>query len=113
MIRRICDKEKDVVDMVINHTTPVKKHYKDICKLCASKKSKVVVELKKKHSYPDSNHICPICNRTQGKYYLDHNWETKNFRGWLCNSCNIALGLFKENIETLQRAIEYLTANKE
>ena len=100
--------------MVINHTTPIKVHYKDICKVCAGKKAKIVNELKKTNPYPDMSYSCPICLKQASKYYLDHSWETGEFRGWLCNGCNVALGLFKDDIDILTRAIQYLAGyNKE
>lgn len=40
---------------------------------------------------------------------LDHNHKTGNIRGLLCNACNKAIGLFKENIEVIQKAKEYLS----
>ena len=98
--------------MVINHTTPKKVHYKDICKPCASKKGKIVSELKKQHDYPDENYLCPICNKSASKYYLDHDWSNHQFRGWLCNGCNVALGLLKDSPDILNRAIDYLTPPK-
>jgi len=94
--------------MVINHTTPVKVHYKDICKKCAGIKSRLVNKLRKDNPYPDDNHVCPICLKQANKYYLDHDWTTGAFRGWLCNGCNIALGLLKDDASILNRAIDYL-----
>ncbi len=95
--------------MVINHTTPIKVHYKDICKVCAGKKSKIVNDLRKQHPYPDEAYNCPICLKKAKKYYLDHDWETGSFRGWLCNGCNVALGLLKDDKDNLKRAISYLS----
>ena len=108
MICRICLNEKDVSQMVINHTTPVKVHYKDICKPCAGDKSRLVNSLRKNNPIPQ-DHTCPICHKKNKKYYLDHDWTTKEFRGYLCNACNIALGLLKDNVSILNRAIEYLS----
>ena len=64
---------------------------------------------------------CDICggnefagsrnNRHLGKVYalvMDHNHETGKFRGMLCNHCNRGLGNFKDNINNLQAAIDYL-----
>ncbi len=104
---RICSITKNVKDMVINHTTPKKVHYKDICKLCANSKTKIVSSLKKENPYPE-NHSCPICKSTSKKYYLDHDWSSQKFRGWLCNSCNVALGLLKDDVSILENAISYL-----
>ena len=93
--------------MVINHTTPVKIHYKDICKPCSGEKTRLINELRKSNPLPD-NHICPICEKPSKKYYLDHDWATKEFRGYLCNACNVALGLLKDDIMILNNAIKYL-----
>jgi hypothetical protein len=108
---RICLEKKDVSDMVINHTTPVKIHYKDICKKCAGIKSKIVNQLRKDNPYPDESYVCPICLIGSKKYYLDHDWSSGEFRGWLCNACNISLGLLKDNVNNLQRAMDYLNKN--
>lgn len=42
------------------------------------------------------------------KPVIDHNHTTGKVRGLLCHPCNVALGLVKENRETLQRMIEYV-----
>lgn len=39
---------------------------------------------------------------------VDHNHTTGKVRGLLCNACNKGLGLFKDSIENLQKAKEYL-----
>jgi transcription initiation factor IIE alpha subunit len=112
MICRICKKTKLHSEMVINHTTPVKVHYKDICRTCANAKAKIVKKLKEENEYPDNSHKCPICLQYPAKYYLDHDWKSGKFRGWLCNACNVALGLLKDDIEILNRAIAYLESSK-
>lgn len=62
------------------------------------------------------NGICPICRKADGPWAVDHDHaccpSTKTcgncIRGILCAKCNKALGLFKDDIETLKAAIEYL-----
>ena len=39
---------------------------------------------------------------------VDHNHATGQVRELLCNHCNSAIGLFKENTETLKSAVIYL-----
>ena len=39
---------------------------------------------------------------------VDHCHSKGHVRGLLCNSCNIGLGMFKDNIESLKQAIKYL-----
>lgn len=62
------------------------------------------------------NSICPICKRTlidrQNMPHVDHDHTTNKIRGILCGNCNMGLGNFKDNIESLKRAIKYLEENK-
>jgi len=56
---------------------------------------------------------CPICKKTTipgltSKVVLDHDHKDGKIRGWICESCNTGLGRFKDDINLLQRAIEYL-----
>lgn len=87
------------------------------CKKCVKKRTHQVVKLKKEHPLPDKNYTCPICHRKQEEFSrgfsLDHDHLTGKFRGWLCHNCNTGLGLFKDSIEDLKRAIEYLEKTNE
>lgn len=51
--------------------------------------------------------LCKICVTSKATD-VDHCHATGRVRGLLCRACNNALGLLKENTETLQSAIEYL-----
>jgi hypothetical protein len=42
---------------------------------------------------------------------IDHCHNTGKVRGLLCDHCNKGLGLFKDNIDYLNKAIEYLKYN--
>lgn len=53
------------------------------------------------------NGKCKLCGKEE-KLFVDHCHKTSRVRGLLCNSCNKALGLFYDNIETLERAVIYL-----
>ena len=50
---------------------------------------------------------CEICGSTY-KLVWDHCHTTNMFRGTLCSDCNLALGLFKDNQESIRNAILYL-----
>lgn len=50
---------------------------------------------------------CEICMTTEN-LVIDHNHETKELRGCLCNGCNSALGLLGDSKEILLRAVLYL-----
>lgn len=55
---------------------------------------------------------CGICGRYR-KLSVDHSHSTRKVRGLLCSNCNSGLGLLKESIAVMQRAIQYLTKHKE
>lgn len=42
------------------------------------------------------------------KLYVDHDHKTGEIRGLLCRSCNIGIGMMKDNPEILRNAINYL-----
>ena len=56
----------------------------------------------------NNNGKCAICGH-DSKLVIDHNHITLKVRGLLCKNCNSALGMFKENINTINNAIKYLT----
>ena len=61
----------------------------------------------------EQGHRCKTCGTTEpggkhGKFMVDHSHNTGEIRGLLCKSCNIALGEVGDNINTLQKMIEYL-----
>lgn len=59
---------------------------------------------------------CKICGTSQprgrGGFHVDHCHQTGIVRGLLCTTCNMMLGLAKDNKETLMKAIEYLSINQ-
>ena len=60
----------------------------------------------------EQNNSCAICGINQSetvrKLSVDHNHETNQVRGLLCNACNLGLGQFKDSVVFLSYAIEYL-----
>lgn len=56
---------------------------------------------------------CKICklkaeDNFRGILYVDHCHKTGKIRGLLCDLCNKAIGLFKDDISLLAEAINYL-----
>ena len=55
---------------------------------------------------------CAICGRTEEpdgrKLSIDHDHNTGDVRGILCNNCNNGLGSFGDDIEGMHKAINYL-----
>jgi len=53
---------------------------------------------------------CAICHKelTSKSCHLDHDYETHEARGYLCNGCNRGLGMFGDGVKGLEQAISYL-----
>jgi hypothetical protein len=66
----------------------------------------------KKKILADQNGACGICKKplemTGRDSNVDHCHNSGKVRGVLCRLCNVALGQFKDSIEILQSAIDYL-----
>lgn len=54
--------------------------------------------------------VCDVCGGN-GKICFDHNHAKGEFRGWICNHCNLILGHAKDNAELLEKMIQYLRGN--
>ncbi len=61
--------------------------------------------------------VCAICGNIETrktikgntcKFTVDHNHNTDKVRGLLCHKCNVGIGLFKDDINSLKKAIKYL-----
>ena len=94
------------------------------CSACYNKNLAQRDQLLKTIPRPDIDYECPICLKKKGKFYadtedssrqhdnsnwcLDHDHDTGEFRGWLCNKCNSALGWFEDDINHVRRALNYL-----
>ncbi len=92
------------------------------CKSCNQELTRVRTELRQKHGMPSEGYCCPICkgdeegvkgkgNTRNGSWVLDHCHDTDSFRGWLCHTCNRALGGFNDDGSVLQNAIKDLQGN--
>lgn len=51
---------------------------------------------------------CGICQKT-GPLCVDHDHETGEVRGLLCTPCNVAVGILGDSVDSLQRALNYLS----
>lgn len=128
-ICNICNIEKDMSDFEWQKNRP---NPRKTCKLCRSRnikhseksiqnkkeykkryresgKAKIVWE---RHKYGISKEDisyseCLICG-SKDRLHIDHCHTQNKFRGLLCISCNTGLGMFKENVEVMQKAINYI-----
>jgi hypothetical protein len=56
----------------------------------------------------DLNGKCQICGDPAHRLVIDHCHNSNKVRGLLCDQCNTSLGGFKDNIEIMRKAIEYI-----
>ncbi len=58
--------------------------------------------------------LCAICGRKDRdrRLTVDHDHGSQKKRGLLCNKCNRALGLFRDDLEILKKAVLYLEKYK-
>lgn len=130
---RSCNTSKSTAEF--NKLSSSKDGLKDVCRLCQkSYNNKYLLsgkkrnsELKAKYGVPrevlDKMYVvqegkCAICGEFKTEYnkrgglYIDHCHQTNIVRGLLCNSCNVVIGMAKEDTSILLKAIEYLVKRK-
>jgi len=89
------------------------------CVDCRKAAQKQTRSLRKTAPPVPDNHVCPIClrdkdgikgtgHKSHSSWCLDHSHETGDFRGWLCHQCNRMLGIARDDVSILYRAIKYL-----
>lgn len=64
----------------------------------------------------EQNGACAICQRppsdrsaNEASLHVDHDHSTGDVRALLCRSCNLAIGLFREDRARILAAIDYLS----
>ena len=63
----------------------------------------------------EQGYVCAVCKKPQrghnqygnNSLCVDHNHETGQIRGLLCNHCNRALGFLEDNIDTIEALLNY------
>lgn len=68
-----------------------------------------------KEMYKQQGGVCAICllpgDFEKRELFVDHCHSTGKVRGLLCRACNHGIGIFKDNINSLIQAVEYLKNN--
>ena len=80
-------------------------YYKSTCTNCIAEETSTTRALRKLHLPPKA---CECCGRAS-RLFLDHCHSTGDFRGYLCQQCNVGLGNLGDNQAGLLRAIRYLS----
>jgi hypothetical protein len=59
------------------------------------------------------DNTCDICSNKVDSLHVDHNHTTGKVRGYLCGSCNRAIGLLKDSSTVCFNAAKYLETRGE
>ena len=91
------------------------------CKSCRETKDGVKIPNKIKKEWrlnkpkDYSLYQCPICNKINipghKNIVADHNHQTGELRGYICESCNTGIGRFDDDPEIIKKTIEWLKNN--
>ena len=87
------------------------KYFRPECKECtkeAGQGKNKAYKLAGKPERPLLGTPCYNCGRTDRKLVFDHDHETLEHRGWICDNCNRSIGMLGDTIESLECAIKYL-----
>jgi hypothetical protein len=55
---------------------------------------------------------CDVCKKSGKRICFDHCHKKGHFRGWLCSTCNWALGHVKDSSSLLRKLAAYIDADK-
>ena len=84
-----------------------KQYYLNRCKPCITEADVLLRALKKNNPQPAAGTPCACCNRID-KLFLDHDHSTKEYRSYICRSCNSGIGLLGDSEQGLRQALAYL-----
>ncbi len=121
-ICNICHKLKKTTDFAKNQNAKNNRSVRrPSCKDCRIKMEGVGVSREERLKWlkikpSNEPYECPICGKRTiagitSKVVLEHDHRTGMAGGWICDSCNTGLGRFKDDIELLKCAIEFLKKN--
>jgi len=113
-ICRKCGRDLPVTSFRWRGEGTVKKRINIDCKECVAADDRIRNRLRR--TAPPVPDVCDCCGKSPLEPYrsqhkklcLDHNHKTGEFRGWLCDSCNVALSRMNDDISILKKAIKYL-----
>ena len=87
---------------------PSGKSHRNDCKCCQKEAQKIVRELRK--TAPPKPDHCQCCKKPKqaNELVLDHDHETREFRGWVCDGCNRGMGFLGDDVKGALNFINYL-----
>ncbi len=93
------------------HCGPVKVRKQHNGFRCATGAYLSDVKLKYGVEYNKRPEKCDVCS-SKVRIVYDHCHSSGAFRGWLCNACNVALGLVRDDPSILRALAKYVEARQ-
>ena len=81
------------------------------CRDCKNEAARLRKALRQQHECPPPGE-CPLCHRHTTKWVIDHCHHSKQARGYICDSCNTALGGFRDDPDIIRRALAWVEEPK-
>lgn len=127
--RKTCSECKELKPLAEFYVIKKTNYVRPACKeCCAIQNSRVSANARRKYKYgitemeyeelfAKQNYRCAICKKVPAAIgghkkinglHLDHCHRTKKVRGVLCYGCNVGLGNFRDDPQTLEAAAKYL-----
>jgi hypothetical protein len=102
---RICDSERRKQDYQIQRANPLKSAQITRDHTAACRKAAGLPAPTREEPV-----VCECCGRApiKERLCLDHDHKTGVFRGWLCKTCNMAIGKLGDDLDGVERARAYL-----
>ena len=111
-----CKPCKNGMHIEYQKTDTAKKNHVDVIRKSHLKSKYGVTQDEYDLNLELQDNACKICKTDASEFtsslHVDHCHETGELRGLLCVSCNSALGQFKDDIELLEDAIDYVKNSK-
>ena len=102
---RACKQIKQIEEYPLFSTSEAGR--KNTCRECSNRLKVLRKKLRDENPPPISGN-CPICGTFTEHWILDHCHFSNEFRGYICNNCNLGLGRFNDDVLLLKSAIKYL-----
>jgi len=118
--RKSC-RECEIEKPILNYEMSGRGYRRNICMTCRSARKRTRRSARTySMSYQEllmikesQDYRCAICSvheeNTTKSLAIDHDHATGKVRGYLCNNCNRGIGLLKDSVEILSKAVAYLS----
>ena len=88
-----------------------RKKVKSACRECENRKNLERYHTRYEDMLSDQGGVCFVCGDAPPRLTIDHCHATGKIRALLCNGCNAAIGLAKEDPDRLRALAVYVEAH--